>query len=317
MSLAMRHLTLVTLLLLDDAGGCEGGGQSVSLEKMAVLSKLLTDLSDPLALVIGLEWLRILAQSRANQEFISTAARQGLPAELESLSKFKPPSTPPQLKKWLQGRLDSLNRTVFSGDEEDVYEIYIRHLAASLHSSINPHATDPAKCDFSTIEEFLGLLEKGGGEGVMFTEYEWLGDPETCLAQRLLSLWGDNDLEASRFKPVCEAIYKALNRYDTVFTVNVPRPARLNSASTDPFASLSLLERPVRVIIRTTGSPDKMFICDPMTQVAWLVKLATCRNEEEMKFIMEYSGMGGIDREVSSDHLETETEGSGKHPPVD
>lgn len=311
-SLPLRHFTLVTLLLLDDTAGSQE--TSVSLEKMAVLSKLLTELKDPLSLVIGLEWFRILSHRPASSagEFLQTATRQGLPAELEALKMFKSgagsESASAELKKWLEGRLESLNRTVFSGDEDDVLSIYVRHLAtSSLLSTFPNSAADPDHHQFSTIEEFLGLLDRG----VTFTEYEWLGDPETCLARRLLSLLGGDDrstpgIGCERFRPVCEAVYRALNRYDTLFT-----SSSVKTALSDPFASLSLLNRPMRVILRFPATAtEKMFICDPMTQVGWLVRVATCAREEERKIIMRYSGMDGEHLEVTRDASSETTEGT-------
>ena len=290
-SVSMRHLTLVTLLLLDDVSAHTN--TSVSLEKMALLSKLLTELKDPLALVIGLEWFRILSRP-ANEEFIQTATRQGLPAELESLKNFNGTAGSTELEKWVKNRLDE--------KEENVYEIYIRHLATDcLKGAFEAQGSKSTNCNFTTVEELIRAIEGGA----TFTEYEWLGDPQNCIAKKLLNLSNSfSDLPPLKFKPICEAIYKALNRYDNVFTVAVPRQARLNSA--DPFAALSLLvDRPVRVTVRTCTSPTaKTFICDPLTQIGWIVKLATCGSEEEMKFIMRYSGMGGISEdewEVTSD----------------
>ena len=309
LSVSMRHLTLLTFLLLD----CEKQEQAasaVSLEKMSLLSKLLTELQDPLALVIGLEWFRILVHS-SKPDFLLTATRQGLPAELETLKNFNVPGLSKEstgLKKWLAERLEELKVTVFSGDEDNIYEIYIRHLATdSLNSTAATATTTTASSSssssiesdytFNSIGEFLALLEKG----VTFTEYEWLGDPESCLVKRLLGLLDDpestNLFPVEQFKPVCEAVFRALNRYDTIFTVNLPRPSRPHHP-VDPFASLSPISRPIRVLVRSLGSPEKMFICDPMTQIGWLVKVATCASEAEIKRILRYSGIG----ESGSDH---------------
>lgn len=295
-SLPLRHFTLLVLLLLDDIYvGTDDSSSSVSLEKMAILSKLLTELKDPISLVIGLEWFRILSiRSASSSEFLQIATRQGLPAELESLKTFKADedSVTVDLKNWLKSRLDIVEI------DEDIYSIYVRNLATSSLLNTFPNSTLDNNHQFTTIEEFLALLEKG----FTFTEYEWLGDPETCLAKRLLSLLEQSTHsldDSERFKPVCEAVYKALSRYNTIFT-----SVNIKSDPNNPFATLDILNRPMRVLLRSTAdSSDKMFICDPMTQIGWLVRVAACTCEEERTNIIKYSGIIGTgdDNEIIED----------------
>lgn len=297
LSVSLRQLTLFTIFLLDSVSLGMNSNYGVSLEKMAVLSKLLADVKDPFSLVIGLEWFRILLNG-SKEIFLQMATRQGLPSELETLKSFQQNgSQSEELKKWLENRMDSLNKTIFSGNEPVVYEIYIKHLVNELLNELNSSTNQKTlNISFNSLEEFFELSESSNS--TIFTEYEWLGDLETCLAKRLLDLLETSNIninlvETSKFKPICESIYRALNRYDdNFFVANVPTTGHRINTQIDPFSALSVFDRPMRVVMRVPGFPDRVTICDPTTQIGWLVKVIASSTEEELKMIMLYYGMG-------------------------
>lgn len=285
-SQSLHHLIVLTMLLLDDVNA----EKTVSLIKMGSISRLISDLKDPLSLIIGLEWCQVLCQGDS-VEFSKTATRQGLLSELGPLIKVDvlKDVSDANLKNWLEDRLESMNVTVFSGDETEVLRIYVKHLSSELVNLLKA-STDNAKLASShlqkSVQEFLDFLQQNS----QFTEFEWLGDPQNCLSRTLLNLIQKFPeqvaaIKPESFEPIVQAIYKALNRYESVFTANLPS-IRL-SRSTNSMESLALLSRPMRVIMRLPDNSEKMVICDPFSNISWLVKMAISSDEERKTLLRE------------------------------
>ena len=278
-TLASRHSTLFALLLLDD---CQTA-PVINLVKMGALSRLLTTTqSDPLILVIGLEWCRVL--SKQHEEFVSTALRQGLLAELDSINGTNLVADE-SLLKWLQMRLDSLNKTVFSGEEAEIFQIYIKHLSCELRQLITgANSMQPdAVMKINSVQELIELMKKEN-----FTEYEWLGDPETCLARQLYDLLTKvtdiDKLNPAEFEEVCASVYKALNRYDTLFTLTLPLAKLTRATTSNPLEALAILARPLRVHFKR-DSAVQVLVCDSFSSIGWLVKMGSS-SQEDMRRIL-------------------------------
>ena len=306
-SQSQRHLVLLALLLLDDVNGLK----SVSLFKMSTISRLIGELKDPLSLIIGLEWCRSLVKNGSN-EFIITANRQGLLSELEALHNASAISCSvlELIKKWLKDRLESMNITVFSGEEEESLRIYIKHVSGELVNLLQPSIGETQPADYSyspsfdNLENFLTTVEKE-----QFTEFEWLGDPKTCLARVLLNLIKQQSasfVEPVRFESICQIVYKALNRYDTQFTAVLPS-SQLTRSTRTSLESLALIARPMRVIIHTSAY-EKMLVCDPFSNISWLVMMAVASDEDRKILLRDTrtssnSGSGTTVRERIYDAL--------------
>lgn len=287
-SVSSRHSTLCTLLLLDD---CQTVA-NINLVKMGALSRLLTTASsDPMLLIIGLEWCRVL--SKQPEKFSSTAMRQGLHSELHNLLNTpKLSSTDESLKKWLEMRLKSVEKTVYSGEESESLQIYIKHFINEILSlTENNGELKTRNLKIVSVKELIELMKSE-----KFTEYEWLGDTETCLARQLYDLLAEKKIDSEsdiEYKPICEAIYKALNRYDAFFTLNLPLAKLTRATSSNPLEALAILARPLRVhLSNTLFKSEKMIVCDPFASIGWIVKMGWC-GEEERKLILRETGGNG------------------------
>ena len=292
-SVSSRHWCLTVLLLLDDSNSQIA---SVSLSKMGTISRLITCKNDPILLLIGLEWCRVLS-SKCPIDFSSTANRQGLHSELSSNLKSELRlEMSDALKNWLNARLESMGRTVFSGEETDILQIYIELMSKELIKLTETVQTS-SYC-FSTIE---GLIDELRNEPGRFTEYEWLGDPESCLSRRLLDYFisspqsTDTTLSVD-FEPICQAVYKALNRYDTLFNLALPLPRLTRATTTTPLDSLAILTRPLRIHVKYRQSTTLM-ICDPFSSVAWVVGMIE-GGEEGRRVLMRGDGAGSTSERV-------------------
>lgn len=272
----------MTLLLLDDVNP----KKSVTLVKTGTISRLLGDLKVPLTLIIGLEWCRVL--DGTSEEFITTATRQGLLSELDGLRNFNVNLIlNEQVQKWLSNRLESMNVTIFSGEETEILSAYIKHFSNDIIDKLKntTKASTLASSKFKSIQGFLDELNRE-----QFTEFEWLGDPCTCLSRDLLNLLRMHPEEAKLIDQmgselIVRAVYKALNRYETVFTANLPSIHL--PRQTNPMDSLALLSRPMRVLLNLPDKTQKMVVCDPFSNISWLVKMAVAGDEERKIILRE------------------------------
>lgn len=295
-SVSSRHSTLFTLLLLDE---CQSS-PVINLVKMGALSRLLTSAaSDPLILIISLEWCRVLVKQK--EEFASTALRQGLPSELHSLLNVEVPSADDSLIKWLQMRLESVGKTVFSGEESECLKIYIKHFTTEiLTKTESGNEIKLSNVKIGSVRELLEMMKKE-----KFTEYEWLGDPETCLARQLYDLMkslDDNLVDALEYEPICEAIYKALNRFDSLFTLTLPLAKLTRATSSNPLEALAILARPLRVHLSGVKG-EKLIVCDPFASIGWIVKMGGCGEEERKLILRETSGGSDADGMTVSERV--------------
>ena len=299
-SQSCRHWTLCALLLLDESAK---EGATVDLCKMSTVSQLITS-DDAIVKIIGLEWCKVLS-SAAPSDFIQTAKRQGLGNEFKcSNSKQLKLSLSAELKKWLSDRLESLLITVFSGEEDKVFDLYTSKMIDDLmkikmtsDESSDSGIEGTLSSPFTSIDQLIEMIRSGAISS--FTEFEWLGNPDNCLAGKLLDfLKSESNAEALKaftlsetsvtLEPLCQAIYRALNRYDTdQFKVSVPFA---RATLSNPFESLAILARPIRVNVKfgdTQQQRQKLMICDPFANISWLVKMATCREEERRVILRE------------------------------
>lgn len=300
MSASSHHSCLLVLLLLDDALPLT----SCSLVKIGAISRLLTAANyanDPLSLIIGLEWCRVLS-TKSCTEFVTIAIRQGLPLELESLKTHLTTTAPVQivsedLRKWLEERLAAFNVTL-SGEELELFKVYTKHLVSTILQavSINEPENTPIVDHTATsnnVQQFLEIITKSSSA---FTEFEWLGDPETCLARQLLDLLaaGDETYDPALFEPVVSAIYGAMARYDSFFTLNLPSISR--PPISNPLEAIAMFSRPVPVrICIPSESKETMLMCDMAFTFGWWVKLVTCGDAEREGICLEYDS-GGVDQ---------------------
>lgn len=309
-STASRHSCLLVLLLLDDTLSTA----SSSLVKIGAISRLLSVSNyskDPLTLIVGLEWCRVLSCKSASSadQFSSTAVRQGLPLELTSLASHLSSTMPSvkivseELRKWLEDRLTAFNVTLFSGDEPDLFKIYTKHLVTAIQTEVTVDKTSnevSAESNSTTRLNLAQFLQMIKDQASSFTEFEWLGDPESCLARQLLDLLTSSSSSSSAdtlvdpclFEPVVDSIHDAMARYDSSFTLNLPTSAIL-SRSTNPLEALALFSRPIRLkICIPATATEKLIMCDLTPTIGWLVKMAECGEAERKILLQEYDALG-------------------------
>jgi hypothetical protein len=295
--LASRHSILVTLLLLDDAIEVP----TVDLVKMGSICHLLAS-KDPLIIVIALEWCRILcvaADKCKNDSFIQISKRQGLPSTLQKLSSLNLSASPlsDKLKTWLNSRNKELTDSIGS-DDNDPLSLFISLsrtfiLSRLLQDKSGGQDNNENVSIANEQEEFS--LDKLIASVDLYTEFEWLGDPKTCLARRLLEhlkTKGESSREnipRAQWESICLAIYRALDRFDTVFKLALPlaRPSR-GSLRGNPMDALAIFARPLRINLKwPSSSSQKQLACDPFANISWIVKMAQATESERASLLQE------------------------------